>query len=152
MRTIRLLRHLEREDGSNLVEFSLVAVLLIVTLFGVIEMSWMILQYTTVTQAARAGERYAIVHGGERTGTGADGPSGPTCPCAQVNTVVSNFAGAGFLNAANLTVTVSYPDGSNLPGSHVNVTASYPYTPLIPYFTPMLSTTLSSTSQGVIAF
>jgi Flp pilus assembly protein TadG len=152
MTALRQLRQLNKDDGQSLVEFALVAVMLVMILLGVVEMSWMVLQYTTVTHATRAGERYAIVHGGERTGTGIDGPSGPTCPCAQVNTVVSNFASAGFLNTGNLTITVSYPDGSNLPGSRVDVSASYPYAPLIPYFNSMLSTTLSSTSEGVIAF
>lgn len=145
-------RRLMEDDGATMVEFALVAVLLIMILLGVVEMSRMVLQYTAVTHAARAGERYAIVHGGDRTGTGTDGPSGTTCPCAEVNTIVSNFAQAGFLDTANLTVTVSYPDNSNLPGSRVDVTASYPYAPLVSYFNPMLSKTLSSTSEGVIAF
>lgn len=148
--------HWNREDGATMVEFSLVAFLLIMILLGVVEMGRMILVYTTMANAARAGVRYAMVHGGDRTGSGPTGASGPSsgisCTCPEVQTVVNAYAGAGLVNTANLTTTVTYPDSSNLPGSHVTVSVQYTYNPLVAYFTPSLSTSLSSTSQGVITF
>ena len=134
-----------------MVEFSLIAVMLVIVLLAIVEMGRMVLVYTTVANAARAGARYAIVHGGERTGSGATGPSGPGST-TQVQTVVKNFASAGLLNTSNLTITVSYPNGLNTAGSLVSVTVTYPYDPLLPYFSTILSTTLGSTSEGVITF
>jgi Flp pilus assembly protein TadG len=142
-------RNMDR--GSSLLEFALIAVVFILVLLGVVEMGRMVLVYTTVANAARAGARYAIVHGGDRTGTGADGPSGPG-NISQVQTVVKNFASAGLLTTGNLTISVIYPNGANAVGSPVSVTVTYPYDPLVPFFDPLLSNTLGSTSQGVITF
>lgn len=148
-------RRWNEDRGSSLVEFALVSVLFILVLLSVVEVSRMILDYTTVAQAAKAGARYAVVHGADRTGSGASGPSGPSCgpsSCTQINTVVKNFAAAGLLNTSNLTVTVSYPDSSNAAGYRVVVDVSYPYDPLIGYFSHAFSKTLSSSSEGIIAF
>jgi Flp pilus assembly protein TadG len=142
------------DRGSSLLEFALIAVMFVLVLLGVVEMGRMVLVYTTVANAARAGARYAIVHGGDRTGTGADGPSGPgsPCTCTQVKTVVKNFASAGLLTTSNLNISVTYPNGVNTAGSPVSVTVTYPYDPLVAFFNPLLSNTLGSTSQGVITF
>ena len=142
-------RNMDR--GSSLVEFALIAVVFILVLLGVVEMGRMVLVYTTVANAARAGARYAIVHGGDRTGAGADGPSGPG-NISQVQTVVKNFASAGLLTTGNLTISVTYSNGANTVGSPVSVTVTYPYDPLVTFFDPLLSNTLGSTSQGVITF
>jgi len=137
-------------QGSAIVEFSLVAFMTIMLILAVVEMGRMILVYTTVANAARAGARYAIVHGNTRTGTGVDGPSGPGDNPTQVVTVVTNFASAAPLDMSRLVVTVSYPSGSNGVGSPVTVTAVYPYDPFTTFFP--LSVRLGSTSQGVITF
>ena len=110
----------------------------------------MALVYTTIANAARAGARYSIVHGGTRTGSGVDGPSGPAQNPAQVVTVIKNFASAGLLTTSNLIITVNYPGASNAPGQLVSVTVIYPYDPLTTYFP--LRVRLGSMSQGVIAF
>jgi hypothetical protein len=136
--------------GQVLVEFSLVAVLSVILLLSVVEISRMVLVSTTVANAARAGARYAIVHGGTRTGSGVDGPSGPAGNPAQVVTVVRNFASAGLLSPSILVITVNYPGASNAPGQTVSVTVIYPYDPLTSYFP--FRVRLGSTSQGVIAF
>ena len=139
------------DKGSSLLEFALIAVAFILLLLGVVEMGRMVLVYTTVANAARAGARYAIVHGGDRTGTGADGPSGPG-NVTQVQTVVKNFASAGLLTTSNLNISVTYPNGANTAGSPVSVTVTYPYDPLVTFFNPLLSNTLGITSQGIITF
>jgi Flp pilus assembly protein TadG len=132
------------------VEFAVVAFLSLILLLSIVEISRMTLVYTTVANAARAGARYAIVHGGTRTGSGVDGPSGPAQNPAQVVTVVRNFASAGLLSTGNLVITVNYPGASNAPGQLVSVTVVYPYDPLTTYFP--LRVRLGSTSQGVVAF
>lgn len=136
--------------GQTLVEFSLVAFLCMVLLLSIVEISRMALVYTTVANAARAGARYSIVHGGTRTGSGVDGPSGPAQNPGQVLTVIRNFASAGLLTTNNLIITVDYPGASNAPGQPVSVTVIYPYDPLTTYFP--LRVRLGSVSRGVIAF
>lgn len=146
------LKRLCREDrGAAIIEFSIISLMFIIVLLSVVEMGRMILVYTTLANAARAGARYAIVHGGERTGSGLTGPSGPG-NIVQVQAVVQNFASAGLLNTSNLTINVTYPTGLNTAGSPVAVSVAYPYDPLLTYFRSILSTTLGSTSEGIITF
>jgi hypothetical protein len=139
-----------RRRGQGLVEFSVVSVVTVFLLLFVIEVSRAILVYTTIANAARAGVRYACVHGSTRTGTGATGPSGPAGNPPQVVTVVDNFATAGPLNKQALIVTVSYPGGSNAPGQSVVVKVVYPYDAWVTYFP--FRPRLGSMSQGVITF
>lgn len=144
-------RRCRHDEGSSLVEFSLVAFMFVMVLLAVVEMGRLVLVYTAVSNAAHVGTRYAIVHGADRSGSGTDGPSGPGSTTS-VETVVQNFAAAGLLDTTRLTVTVNYPDGSNAAGKNVSVTVTYPYDPLIGYFSSALSVTLGSTSQGIITF
>lgn len=142
--THRLMRS---ERGSSLVEFSLVAFLLVMLLVGVVEMCRMVLVYNDVSQAARAGARYAIVHGADNLASTTD-----------IQTVVTNFLSAAPVNTANagLTINVNYPDTIGIatcknPGCRVQVTVTYPYDPFVTYF-PISGVNLSSTSEGVITF
>ena len=137
--------------GQTLVEFSVVAVLTAIMLLFVVEMGRMLLVYTTVANAARAGVRYASVHGSSRSaGSTVDSASGPGNDPAQVVTVVKNFASGGLLTTSRLIVHVTYPGGSNAPGQSVTITAVYPYDPLTTYFSKTLR--LGSASQGIIVF
>ena len=148
MRGTMRVRDRWREDrGSSLLEFALISFTFVIILLSVVEMGRIVLVYTCIANAARAGARYAIVHGGDQTAS----PSGPGS-VTNVQTVVSNFASAGLVNTALLTTTVSYPNGNNTAGSPVRVTVTYPYDPLVSFFSSMLNTTLSSTSEGVITY
>ncbi len=142
---------LDRRSGQGLVEFSVVALLTVIMLLFVVEMARIVLISTTVANAARAGVRYAIVHGSTRsTGAALDNASGPGNNPAQVLTVVRNFASSGPLTTSLLVVTVTYPGASNAPGQSVNVTVVYPYDPLTTYFSKTLR--LGSAAQGIIVF
>jgi Flp pilus assembly protein TadG len=129
--------------GQALVEFALVSVLLLALIFAVLEFGRMMLVYTTIANAARVGARYAIVHGGDSSGT---------------TTVVKGFLKAGTVNTSTATVTVQlpgYPDGTSAncftPGCQVTVKVSYPYDPLLGYF-PLGSINFTSSSEGVITW
>jgi Flp pilus assembly protein TadG len=133
------------------VEFSVVAVLTVIMLLFVVETGRMLLVYTTVANAARAGVRYAIVHGSTRlAGSTLDSASGPGNNPAQVVTVVKNFASGGLLTTSLLVVNVTYPGASNAPGQYVVVSVVYPYNPLTTYFSKTFR--LGSATQGVIVF
>lgn len=137
--------------GQSLVEFSLATFMLCMMVLAVCEMGRMVLVYTTVANAARAGARYATVHGSSRTaGAGSTNASGPSNNPAQVLTVVKDFASAGLLTPSRLVITVAYPGASNAPGQLVNVTVKYPYDPLTTWLPFRVN--LGSTTQGVIVF
>ncbi len=137
--------------GQSLIEFSLVCVMLCLIILGVLEVGRMVLVYTTVANAARAGARYATVHGSSRaTGAALTNASGPAANPAQVLTVIKNFASAGPLTASRLIITVSYPGSSNAPGQLVTVSVIYPYDPLTTYL--RWTVRLGSTTEGVITF
>ncbi len=137
--------------GQVIVEFSLVTLLTVIMLLFIVEMGRMVLVYTTVANAARAGLRYAMVHGSTRAvGSTVNSASGPASNPAQVVTVVTNFAGAGLLTTSLLVINVTYPNASNAPGQPVNVSVVYPYDPLVTYFTNSLR--LGSAAQGVIVY
>ena len=136
--------------GQTLVEFSLVFLMSFMLMLAVVEISRMVLVYTTVANAARAGARYAVVHGSNHTGAGANGPSGPANNPPQVVTVIKNFASAGLLQTSNLLITVNYPGGSNAPGQLLSVTVIYPYDPFTSFLP--LRVRLGSVTQGVILY
>ncbi len=50
----------------------------------------------------------------------------------------------------NMTVRVTYPDGTSTPGSRVTVTANYTYVPYFNYAS--LAQHLGSTSEGAIVY
>ena len=151
---IRAVDHWREDRGSSLLEFALISFMFVIVLAGVVEMGRMVLVYNTIANAAREGTRYAIVHGGTRSGPGATGVNGPSGPgnTTQVQTVVKNFASAGLVDTTALTITVSYPNGNNTAGSPVAVKVLYTYDPFVNFFSSILNTTLGSTSEGVITY
>ena len=140
-----------RRSGQSLVEFSLTAFLISLTMLFVLEIGRMLLVYTAIADAAREGVRYAIVHGSSRaTGSGQSNARGPSANPAQVVTVIDNFAATGPLTISRLVISVTYPGSSNAPGQTVNVSVVYPYDPFVTYFPATLR--LGSASQGVIEY
>lgn len=155
-------------SGAALIEFSTVATLLMLLLFSTIEFERLLLVYSSVAQSARAGARYAVVHGatqGLACGVGKGGgcacakaddcPSGPTActdpPPPQVAAIVKTFASTGLLDASQLKIVVCYTPLSNSPGSTVTVKVSYPYDPFVGWF-GQLKVNLASQTAGVITF
>jgi Flp pilus assembly protein TadG len=91
---------------------------LLLLILGTIDFAQVMYAYCTVSEAARAGARYAIVHGSM-----AASPVGPTANDATVASVVQNYSPA--LNTNNLTITSSWGNGTNSATSPVTVSASY---------------------------
>lgn len=137
MRTRCRIKCLGDSRGQSLVEFALCAFLLVMLMLGVVEIGRMVLVYTTCANAAKAGVRYAEVHGADSAATTTD-----------VQTVVQNYLSAAPLTATNATITSSGVGGAI--GTLVTVTVVYPYDPLSTYFP--LSVNVGSSSQGVITF
>jgi Flp pilus assembly protein TadG len=103
-------RPIRDEQGQTMAEFAVVLPILVVLLFGIVQLGIVFNNYVTLTDAARAGARAAAVsrQAADPTGT-ADAAVRSSAP---------------DLNQGNLGVNVS---SAWTPGSPVTVTATYPY-------------------------
>jgi TadE-like protein len=145
-----------RQAGQALVEFALTIVMVIIVLFGAIELTLMIYTYNVLADAAKEGVRYAIVHG---TGVGASNCSGPggggvgACTDstgANIKTVVGKYTSLSFHDSTAMTVSPTYPDSSSVAPSRVRVTVSYVYQPFLSIaWTTM---TVNAAAEGRIVF
>jgi Flp pilus assembly protein TadG len=143
------------EDGAAVMEMALTMIVLLTILFGLFETSLALYTFHYVSDAAREGSRYAIVHGSTCA------VSGVSCTktSAQIQTYVQNLGYPG-IQASNMTVTTTYSAypaggtcfavGCNGPGDLATVTAKYAFTLTIP-FIPRQSLNLTSTSSMVIS-
>jgi Flp pilus assembly protein TadG len=107
-----------RRRGTSVTELAVVLPVVLVFVLGAIDFAQVMFAYGTVSEAARAGARYAISHGGASSL-----PSGPTANDANVQAVVRYYAFG--LGSSNVTVTSTWGLANNSIGSPVNVTASY---------------------------
>jgi Flp pilus assembly protein TadG len=107
---MRRVRHRRGEEGQTLVEFVLVAPVLLLILFGIVQFGIAFKNSIVVTDAVRAGARKAAV---SRVATD---------PTATVQQAVD--AAAGDLDATKLKVVVA---STWVAGDKVTVTATYPY-------------------------
>ena len=134
-----------RRRGQALAEFALVAPLFFVVLFGIIEFGRYLYYVQILNNGAREGARYAIVHGAEAvSSTGPpDDPSG-----AAVKARVRAFL-FGVVDGGDLTITPTWPDGTNARGNTVTVVVDYQYDTLVP-LVPIPTLTIHGTSTLVI--
>jgi Flp pilus assembly protein TadG len=127
-----VIRRLREERGQTAVEFALVAPALIAFVLGIWQLGVAFHDYVTLTDAARAGARQAIVarfSGGSLT---------------DAQQAVRNSA--GDLDQSQLGVSVTDPNW-NTAGSTVTVTATYPYSLNI----PLLGITITSGNLSATA-
>ena len=117
----------DRSDrGANLVEFAILAPLLILLVFGIIEFSWAFAQNLNVRHGAREGARLAAV---DFTPLVAE-----TCSRMDIVSGASVTIAGTDLNGGGLDV-----------GDEVAVTVSAPPNPITGLFNTWLPQTLSST-------
>jgi Flp pilus assembly protein TadG len=136
-----------------MVETCIVALLALMVIFGITEFGRALFTYHAVSNGARLGSRYAIVHGANCTSAG--------CPATTdtIKTYVQNSTPG--LNQSSLSATATWTgtalDGSTCasgssekPGCTVTITVQYPYDFVLPsIFGSRI--TMSSTSQMVVS-
>lgn len=156
-----LFRGRRRTRGQALVEFSLVAPMFFILLFGIIEAGRFIFYYETLSHATREGARYAIVNGANTLGcpSGPPSPGSSACDPPGANVVTKVRQAALGLTGSAVTVDrcwwytacdfATHGDGDNARGATVTVAASYTYRSLIP-LVPIPSITVSAESSLVI--
>ncbi len=106
--------------GASVVEGAIVLPLVIILLVGMVDLAIAVYASNTTAEAARVGTRYAIAHGAK-----SKTPLGPAANNATVENKVRSSA-PGMV-ASNVTVTSTWLDGNNNPGSRVKVTVNYNY-------------------------
>jgi Flp pilus assembly protein TadG len=120
-----MFHRLTRDSGAALVEFAIIAPLLFMLVFGIIEFGRAYNAQNTLTHAAREGAReFAITQ---------DAAAGETAA----------KSAATSLNSSNITATFS----DCIPGDPATVTLEYPFTLQFAFF-PVTSFTMQS--EGVM--
>ncbi len=134
------------EGAQSVVEFAFVIPIVLLVIFGLIDVSRAVWQENALAYAAREGTRYAIVHGSASSSPVAYCP-GSCSPAAILSVVQSSAVGV-----PNIAVSVSFPDGSNDRNSRVSVSATAPFVPLPSQYllNGALTVTLKGASQLVI--
>lgn len=107
-------------NGGAVVEFALVGSLTFILIFAIISMGICVWCYNNLSEAVREGGRYASVNG-----SSSSSPVGPSANNASVKQVVLDYC--FIMDTAQLTITSSWPNGNNNPGSQVQVGATYNY-------------------------
>jgi Flp pilus assembly protein TadG len=138
--------------GQAAVEFSAVLLLMVILLFGVLEVGRLMLSYQALAEGVRIAARYASVHGYYQQGLTGTAPgycdSSPVSPGSSltpdVATVIQNYSGL-----SPITVAICY--SSNKPGQTVTVSAYYDFS-TIASVVPLGSFTLSSTSKAIFCY
>ena len=137
-------RRLQREEGQAQVEFALSIMVVLFVVFCAWELLMAMYTASVLADAAKEGVRYAIVHGSNSTLCSGPNPANPCTsdPAAgEVVNTVKTYAKASLHDVAAISVTVSYPDGTNDPPSRVTVSVTYSYLPYVNLpFTPTLTT------------
>lgn len=163
---MRALRPCSRDEvGAALVETALTLPILLIFMFGIMEVCLALYSFHFVANASHEGTRYAIVRGGSWTAAcGSYTDAGCRASAAQITSyVTSNFSFPG-IQLATTDVCVQYfasvPAAAstactanttpNAAGDIVQVTISHPFTFNIP-FLRSYTYNLASTSQMVIA-
>lgn len=149
MRRMPTINPRQSERGSAQIEFLVSVVTLMVLIFWTFEISMVIYTYVVMGAAAKAGVRYAIVHG--KLSGSCQGPStGCDATKANVISVVNNYAALSLHDISALTPTVTYVDGTSAPPGRVQVQIQYAYIPYVQF--PGFSPTLVASAEGRIVF
>jgi Flp pilus assembly protein TadG len=110
---MRRMRHRRREEGQTIVEFVLVAPLLLMIVFGIVQFGIAFKNSIVVTDAVRAGARKAAVS--------------RVAPDPVATAKQAVIAAAGDLDGTKLNVIVTPGQLPWVAGNTVTVTATYPY-------------------------
>jgi Flp pilus assembly protein TadG len=156
----RMLRAARREEGANLIEMALSAVVLFLLLMGLMEMCLGFYAYHATDVAARMGTRWAMVRGSTSC---SNTPNLTDCDATAAE-IQSYVAGLGYLNMTTSDVTVNWLTTSgltpatwstcstgtcNAPGNQVQVIVTYPVSLHLPLFNHTFN--VGSTSKVVIS-
>jgi TadE-like protein len=150
-----LKRRPKNQEGSTVAEFAIVAGLFFMIIFGIIEFGRLLYTHNALTDAARRGARYAVLHKKNLTCVQNVVIYGET----HINSSTCAPTGPALINGLTpANVVVDYGDpgafGMNVGAATVKIQA-YQFNLSIPFFRqtltmPAYTTTLTAESAGLI--
>lgn len=137
--------------GAVQIEFALAILTVLFLIFATWEIIMIVHTMNVLSDAAKEGVRYAIVHGGGNINCSGPNPSdkctNPDPSAQRVVDKVKEYATFSFHDISAINVTVSYPDNSSEPPSRVRVEVAYVF---VPYTALPFKPTLRSAAEGRI--
>ncbi len=134
----------DRDEGQDLVEFALLAPLLFLLLFGILEFGVAVWRYNTVSVAAREGARAAVVY--YLPGGNAERET----RAVQAACDYASSVGMAEITATAKVYTTTFTAGElPAPVLMIGVTTTYTYTGMVPLF-PGLSIPMQSQSHMIV--
>lgn len=128
---VNVARSTQRTSGQTLVEMALIAPILVLLLFGIVELGRLFFAWVTVQHAARTGTRFAVTGRGEQEGTRlqqilkASRDACQTLPADSVEIIIRSWHGP----RGRQQLRVGSAGG---PCDLVEVEVRYKYQPVIP--------------------
>jgi Flp pilus assembly protein TadG len=171
----RAWRGISDDQGTELVEYAIVLIVLLTFLLGIMDFSRLLYTYHFVSEVAREGARYAIVRGSTFGTTACTSTSTFACNASAANVMsyVQSLTPPGINSAWSTGCPSSTPcvgttwpgtapsgaatacsttNGNNSPGCLVQVVVNYPFKFIFPFMPSSASTwTVASTSVMVIS-
>jgi len=132
-----------KRRGSSILEFALVAPIVISLMLSVLVAGLGVFRYEQVTQVARDASRWLAVHGSQY----ASETGNPAATATSTYQYILTLPDASGLNLTQSDCSVNWPAGTN-PGDTVTVVISYQWMPQAFYG----GLTLSSTSASTIFY
>ena len=139
--------HARRSAGATSVEFALMAPLLILTLFGTIELGSFCKDTLVLSQSAREGARTAGVGSPVATVSSRVGAAAVTVSRARITTTCAYRTISNGVWSNWYTLTDSGDTNAAPSGAQIKVTVQYPH----PLITGVLSSQLPNVSNGCIS-
>jgi hypothetical protein len=139
--------------AQAMVEFALVLPLLLLVVYGLLEVGRLIFTYSIVISASREAVRY-----GSATGLNVAGGIARYKDCAGIRTAAQNVDFLGVIDDANITISFDHgpgtssfsscPPASVVTGDRISILVTAPFAPIIPM--PIGSITVRSSSSRTI--
>jgi hypothetical protein len=137
--------------GAIQIEFVLSFLTIMFVIFGIWELIMVVYTMNVLSDAAKEGVRYAIVHGGGNINCSGPDPSttctNPDPTGDNVVNLVKDWARYSFHDISGINVTVTYPDATSDAPGRVRVQVAYNF---IPFTALPIKPTLTAAAEGRI--
>jgi hypothetical protein len=145
-------RHRRQRSGTAIVESAMIVSVLALLLIGMLEMSLMLMNHTSMAEGARRIARAAIVHGDRCSSMGPWGPADVSIQGDAAHPAAEVLREILFtLPPADVQIDIRWLDGDNNAGDRVRVTVQHMHQPIVPAWGWNTGLTLRGSSTMQIA-
>lgn len=124
-----------RRRGATLVESAVVLGVLLLVLFGMLDLGLAVLHHNTVSEAARRLAREAVVHGELAGAEGEAWGPGSVSMTADADSPIAEAVRPilTVIDPQDVSLSLSWPDAGNAAGQRVSATVSYQHQMMFPF-------------------